>query len=43
MLADTGDVSVVLTAEDAQKVGINPNTLRFTGKAVTANGAAGTV
>jgi aspartyl protease family protein len=38
MLADTGASSVALTAKDAQKIGINLQTLQFTGKANTANG-----
>ena len=38
MLADTRRSSVALTAKDAQKIGINLQTLQFTGKANTANG-----
>jgi clan AA aspartic protease (TIGR02281 family) len=38
MLADTGASFVALTANDAQKIGINLQTLQFTGKLFTANG-----
>jgi clan AA aspartic protease (TIGR02281 family) len=38
MLADTGATLVALSAEDARKVGIDPQSLQFTGQAHTANG-----
>jgi aspartyl protease family protein len=38
MVADTGATFVTLSTEDARKVGIDPRSLQFTGKAHTANG-----
>lgn len=37
---DTGASTVVLTAEDALRVGLDPNALAFTAEVTTANGAA---
>jgi aspartyl protease family protein len=37
-MVDTGATSVVLAREDAQKLGINPDTLVYLGTAQTANG-----
>jgi aspartyl protease family protein len=37
-LVDTGASQMVLTQSDAEKVGINPADLAFTGRATTANG-----
>lgn len=37
-MVDTGASQLVLTREDAQKVGINDDDLAFTGRAMTANG-----
>jgi aspartyl protease family protein len=37
-MVDTGASSVVLTREDAQKLGIDPDTLVYLGTAQTANG-----
>jgi clan AA aspartic protease (TIGR02281 family) len=38
MMADTGATVVSLSPEDARQIGINPQSLQFTGKAQTANG-----
>ena len=38
MMADTGATVVSLSAEDARQIGIDPQSLQFTGKAQTANG-----
>ena len=38
LMADTGATVVALSAEDARKVGIDPQSLQFTGEAHTANG-----
>ena len=35
---DTGASAIVLTARDAERVGLNPKTLAYTGQATTANG-----
>jgi aspartyl protease family protein len=37
-IVDTGATDVVLTEADAKRVGINPDTLAFSGSASTANG-----
>jgi len=37
-VVDTGATDVVLTTQDARKVGINPDNLDFIGTAMTANG-----
>lgn len=37
-LVDTGASTVLLTAADARRAGINPNTLKYTHRAETANG-----
>ncbi len=37
-LVDTGASQMVLTQDDAEKVGLNPADLAFTGRATTANG-----
>lgn len=37
-VVDTGATQVVLTERDAQRIGIDTNTLAFTGRASTANG-----
>jgi clan AA aspartic protease (TIGR02281 family) len=42
MVADTGATSVYFSAEDARKIGINPQSLQFTGQAHTANGTVRT-
>lgn len=41
-LADTGASSIVLSAKDAEKLGIDPQSLAFTGRADTANGTVRT-
>lgn len=41
-LVDTGASQVVLTKEDAARVGLDPDTLAFTGTAFTANGEVAT-
>ncbi len=41
-LVDTGATQVVLTREDAARVGLNPDTLAFIGTAFTANGEVAT-
>jgi aspartyl protease family protein len=41
-LVDTGASDMVLSLEDAARVGIDPNALRFSGSAVTANGTVRT-
>lgn len=41
-LIDTGASSIVLTKSDARKLGIDPETLDYTGEAFTANGAVRT-
>lgn len=38
MVVDTGATKVSLSAEDARKIGIDPQSLQFTGKADSANG-----
>ena len=38
MVVDTGATVVALSAEDARKIGIDPQSLQFTGKADSANG-----
>jgi pilus assembly protein CpaB len=38
-MADTGATLVALSLKDAQKIGIDPQSLQFTGKANTANGS----
>ena len=38
MVVDTGATGLVLTKEDAQRIGLDPQTLRFTQSAYTANG-----
>ena len=38
MVVDTGATVVALSAEDARKIGIDPQSLQFTGKANSANG-----
>ncbi|WP_316013097.1 TIGR02281 family clan AA aspartic protease [Roseobacter sp. HKCCA0434] len=40
-VVDTGASLIVLTQADARRVGIDPNTLRYTGEARTANGVVG--
>ena len=37
-LVDTGATDIVLTVEDAKRVGLDPDTLAFIGRARTANG-----
>ncbi|MCF6232184.1 MAG: TIGR02281 family clan AA aspartic protease [Rhodobacteraceae bacterium] len=37
-LVDTGATHLVLTQADAARIGLNPDDLRFTGRAMTANG-----
>ena len=39
LVVDTGATLVALSAEDARKIGINPQTLQFTSEAHTANGS----
>jgi clan AA aspartic protease (TIGR02281 family) len=39
LMYDTGATLVALSTEDARKIGIDPQSLRFTGKADTANGS----
>lgn len=41
-IVDTGATDIVLSREDALRVGIDPTTLRFFGRAVTANGTVQT-
>lgn len=41
-LVDTGASQVVLTQEDAQRVGLNPDNLAYIGTAFTANGEVAT-
>ncbi len=41
-VVDTGASQVVLTQDDAQRIGIDPNTLRYFGTASTANGVVRT-
>jgi aspartyl protease family protein len=41
-LVDTGATEIVLTLEDARRIGLNPADLRFTGRASTANGTVET-
>lgn len=41
-LVDTGASQVVLTQEDAARVGLNPDTLAYIGTAMTANGEVAT-
>ena len=42
MVADTGATSVSISAEDARKIGINPQSLQFTDQTHTANGTVRT-
>ncbi len=37
-VVDTGATSIVLSEQDARAIGIDPDALRFTGRAATANG-----
>ena len=39
MVADTGETLISLSAEDARKVGVDPQSLQFTGELKTANGS----
>lgn len=39
---DTGATNIVLSKEDARRAGFNLDDLRFTGRAMTANGVVGT-
>lgn len=41
-LIDTGATNIVLNQADARKVGLEPETLRYTGTAMTANGPTAT-
>lgn len=41
-MIDTGASSVSLSRNDAEKIGIDPTALRYSGQAVTANGTVGT-
>lgn len=41
-LVDTGATDLVLTVQDAQRAGIDPDSLRFMGRAQTANGTVET-
>lgn len=41
-VVDTGASDIVLTREDAARIGIDPATLRFSGRATTANGTVAT-
>ncbi len=41
-VVDTGATDVVLSREDARRIGIDPDTLRYTGQAQTANGTVQT-
>lgn len=41
-VVDTGASDVVLSREDAQRVGLDPTSLRFSGRAATANGVVST-
>lgn len=41
-VVDTGASEIVLSREDANAIGIDPNTLIFTGRATTANGSVAT-
>jgi aspartyl protease family protein len=40
LMADTGATLVVLTYEDAERLGLSPRSLDFTGRVQTANGIA---
>jgi aspartyl protease family protein len=40
MIADTGATLVMLTYEDAERLGLRPRSLNFSGRASTANGTA---
>lgn len=40
MMADTGATLVVLRYEDAERIGLSPRSLEFSGRARTANGVA---
>jgi len=40
LVADTGATLVVLSFEDAERLGLSPNSLDFSGVSQTANGAA---
>ncbi|MGB5869343.1 MAG: TIGR02281 family clan AA aspartic protease [Albidovulum sp.] len=37
-VVDTGATNIVLTERDARRIGLNPDTLAYTGRASTANG-----
>ncbi|MBM1219092.1 TIGR02281 family clan AA aspartic protease [Ponticoccus sp. SC2-23] len=41
-VVDTGASQIVLTQDDARRVGIDPATLAYVGRALTANGPVGT-
>lgn len=41
-VVDTGASDIVLSMQDAQRIGISPDSLAFTGQAVTANGTVRT-
>ncbi|MFY0595848.1 MAG: TIGR02281 family clan AA aspartic protease [Cognatishimia sp.] len=41
-VVDTGATSIVLSQEDAKRVGFDPDDLKFTGRARTANGVVAT-
>ncbi|MBM3606017.1 MAG: TIGR02281 family clan AA aspartic protease [Alphaproteobacteria bacterium] len=41
-IVDTGATSIALSRDDAARIGLDPENLRFTGLAVTANGRVGT-
>ena len=41
-IVDTGASDVVLTLDDARRIGLNPDNLAFTGRATTANGTVKT-
>jgi aspartyl protease family protein len=42
MLIDTGATTIALSYEDAERLGLNPDSLNFTGMVMTANGPART-
>ena len=41
-VVDTGATDLVLSRDDARRAGIDPDALRYSGRALTANGAVGT-
>ncbi|WP_410218625.1 TIGR02281 family clan AA aspartic protease [Paracoccus sp. (in: a-proteobacteria)] len=41
-IIDTGATSIALSRDDAALIGLDPDNLRYTGQAVTANGRVGT-